>query len=131
MATASSTCFRPIAFSTTPGIGKVRVTAPAVTTTTSYGTSKSAPISGCTEIDLCSWSIRVAAPAMILRVPQMAAQGDADVARLDRAADHLGKERLVGHVRKRLDDGQLRLASTQPLLELPGRVEAGVPAADD
>ena len=52
--------------------------------------------------------------------------------RLDRAADHLGKERLVGHVRQRFDDGQLRLAPTQPLLlELPGRVEPGVPATDD
>ena len=35
MATASSTCFMPIACSATPGIGNVRVTAPAVTTTTS------------------------------------------------------------------------------------------------
>jgi hypothetical protein len=32
MATASSTCFNPIACSATPGTGNLRVTAPEVTT---------------------------------------------------------------------------------------------------
>ena len=35
MATASSTCFNPMAFSAIPGTGRIRVTAPAVTTMTS------------------------------------------------------------------------------------------------
>jgi hypothetical protein len=46
MATASSIDFSPIALSAMPGIGKVRETAPPVTTTTSYSKSHGSPTSG-------------------------------------------------------------------------------------
>ena len=56
---------------------------------------------------------------------------DDRVTRLDAARRDLREERLVGHVGKRVDHGDVGFASSQPLLELLGRVEAGVAAADD
>ena len=64
----------------------------------------------------------------LLQVPALR---DHRVTRLDRACGHLGKERLVRHVGKRVDDGDLGLAGAQPLLELPRRVEPRIATADD
>ena len=52
MATASSIVFRPIALSAMPGIGKVRETAPAVTTIWSYSSSYGSPTIGRDRRDL-------------------------------------------------------------------------------
>ena len=69
------------------------------------------------------------------RAVQVAAVRDRGVPRLDRARDDLGQERLVGHVRARVDQDQLDLAAAQlapqALLELPGRREPGVAPTDD
>src|SRR3546814_17041812 len=58
------------------------------------------------------------------------AQGHDGVSRLDGAGGDLGKEGLVGHVGQRVDDGDLRLATTKLLLQLPGCVETCVSATD-
>ena len=56
---------------------------------------------------------------------------DDRVTRFDRPCGHLGEERLVRHVRERVDDRDLGLARSQPLLELPRSVEPGIAATDD
>ena len=58
-------------------------------------------------------------------------QRDHGMPGLDRAGRHLRQEGLVGHVRRRVDHRDLRLAATQPLLQPPRGVEAGVTAAHD
>ncbi len=62
---------------------------------------------------------------------EVAALRDDRVAGLDGSGDHLGQERLVRHVRQRVDHGDLGLAGSEVRLELPCRVETGVAAADD
>ena len=56
---------------------------------------------------------------------------EASVTRLDLTGRHLGEERLVRHVRQRVDDRDFGFTTPQALLELPGGVEAGVTTADD
>jgi hypothetical protein len=70
-------------------------------------------------------------PGEHLALAQHPPQGHHDVARLDGARRRLGEERLVGHVRLRVDDGDLGLATAQLLLQPQRRVHADVPAADD
>mgnify|MGYP001508291698 FL=1 len=69
------------------------------------------------------------------RPAQVASVRDRCVACLDRARDHLGQERLIGHVRAGVDQDELDLAAPQlapqVLLELPGHGEPGVAPADD
>ena len=78
-----------------------------------------------------AWPMPVTFAVIDLGPLEVATLGDDRVARLDRTGRDLGEERLVRHVRQRVDDGDLGLAPAQPLLELPGRVEAGVAATDD
>ena len=59
IATASSIVFSPIAFSAMPGIGKVRETAPAVTTIWSYSSCHGAPTAGVMVATLLAWSMPV------------------------------------------------------------------------
>jgi hypothetical protein len=61
---------------------------------------------------------------------QGAAQGDHHVPRLHGARGGLGQEGLVGHVRLRVDDDDLRPAPGELPLQPQGRVEADVPAPD-
>ena len=100
MATASSMVFRPMASSATPGIGNVRETAPAVTTTMSYSSSYGSPtrrldgrgLLGVVDVrDLGRDDVRLL---------EVATVGDDGVTRLDRAGGDLGQEGLVGHVRE-------------------------------
>ncbi len=129
---ASSMVFRPIALSATPGIGNVRETAPAVTTTIwSYSCSYGSPTGGVIVAVLFAWSMPVTLAVTTLVLLRWRRCATTDVARLDRAGGDLGQERLVGHVGQRVDHGDLGLARAKPLLELPGGVEAGVAAADD
>ncbi len=131
IATASSIVLSPIALSAMPGIGNVRETAPAVTTIWSYSCWYGSPAIGSDRGDL----VRVV-DAGDLRgddggALEVATQGDDGVARLDRTGGDLGEERLVGHVRQRVDDHDVGLALAQGLLELPRGVEACVAATDD
>ena len=64
IATASSIVFRPKASSATPGMGKVRLTEPAVTTTMSYSIVQSSPTGGETVTVLPAWSMPVTAAVM-------------------------------------------------------------------
>ena len=57
IATASSIVLRPIALSATPGIGKVRETAPAVTTMWSYSISHESSVSEVIVAVLLAWSM--------------------------------------------------------------------------
>ena len=66
-----------------------------------------------------------------LGVAQGLAQRHDRVPRLDRAGARLGQERLVGHVRARVDDGDHGLAALQLLAEPQRGVHADVAAADD
>ena len=66
MAIASSMFFMPIASSARPGMGKVRVTAPAVTTSTSYSRSYARPSLAMTATLRSAWSMDVAVPATTL-----------------------------------------------------------------
>ncbi len=59
IATASSIVFRPNASSATPGMGKVRLTEPAVTTTWSYERVHGSPRSGVMSTTFAAWSMRV------------------------------------------------------------------------
>ena len=131
IATASSMVFSPIALSAMPGIGKVRETAPAVTTIWSYSSSYGSPTIGRDRRDL----VRVVDAGDLRgddrRLLEVTAQRDHRVTRLDRAGGDLGEERLVGHVGQRVDDRDLGLTLAQVLLELPGGVEACVAATDD
>jgi hypothetical protein len=65
-----------------------------------------------------------------LDVVQHAAQRHDDVPRLDAARRRLGEERLVRHVRPRVDHGHPRLARAQLPLQPQGGVHADVAAAD-
>jgi hypothetical protein len=49
----------------------------------------------------------------------------------DRTGNNLWKERLVGHVWKRVNQGNLGLALSQVLFKLLSSVETGVTATDD
>ena len=65
------------------------------------------------------------------RAPQVAPVRDNRVTRLDGACRDLGQERLIGHVRQRVDENDLGLTLAQPLLELQSGVEPGVASTDD
>ena len=73
----------------------------------------------------------VTAPVMTRQRLQLAAQRHDDVPRLDGAGRRLGQERLVGHVRLRVDDDDLGPPARQLLLQPQRGVEADVAAADD
>jgi hypothetical protein len=64
-------------------------------------------------------------------VPQRAPERHDDVPRLHRAGRRLGQERLVGHVRLRVDDDDLGPPATELPLQPEGGVEADVAAAHD
>ena len=131
MATASSTCFIPMACSAMPGMGNVRVTAPAVIDDDVVAELDVVAVGGA---DL-QRPARVLDPGHLagdhLRAAQVLAQRDRGVPGLDRPGHHLGQERLVRHVRARVDDGDLRLVRAQRLLQVPRGVEARVATADD
>ena len=59
IATASSIVFSPIALSAMPGIGKVRETAPAVTTIWSYANSYGSPSGGVMVATFWAWLMLV------------------------------------------------------------------------
>ena len=56
---------------------------------------------------------------------------DNGVARLNRSGCNLGQERLVSHVRQGVDNGDLGLTGSQPLLKLPCGIKTGVAATDN
>ena len=114
-----------------PGIGKVRETAPAVTTIWSYSCWYGSPTIGVIVATLFAWLMPVTFAGDDGRPLEVTTQRDDGVTRLDRAGRDLGEERLVGHVGQRVDDRDVGLALAQVLLELPGGVEACVAATDD
>ncbi len=66
-----------------------------------------------------------------VRALEVTTERDHRVTGLDRAGGDLGEERLVRHVRQRVDDRDLGFALAEVLLELPRGVETGVAATDD
>ena len=73
----------------------------------------------------------VTAPVITRQRLQRRAQRHHHVPRLHRAGRRLGQEGLVGHVRLRVDDHDLRPPPGQLLLQSQRGVEADVPAAHD
>jgi hypothetical protein len=66
-----------------------------------------------------------------VRLLEVAAQRHNDVARLNRTGGNLGEERLIRHVRKRVNEGDLGFATAKVLLKLESGVETGVTTTDD
>jgi hypothetical protein len=66
----------------------------------------------------------------VLALAQHPAQRHHHVPGLDGAGRRLGQERLVGHVRLRVDHGDLGFAAAQLLLQSQRRVHADVATAD-
>jgi hypothetical protein len=62
IATASSICFIPMAFSSRPGMAKVRVTAPAVNTSSSYASVVTVPSGIVTSTDRSACDTLVTQP---------------------------------------------------------------------
>jgi hypothetical protein len=61
----------------------------------------------------------------------MPAERDRGMPGFDPSRCHLGKKRLIGHVRTRVHDGHPRFPRPQLALQGPRRIQPGVPAAHD
>ena len=121
----------PMPHSANPGIGSVRATEPGATTSTSKPSARDVPV-GQLDRDLAVGVADRRDPARVhVALAQHPSQRHDHVAGLDRSRRRLGEERLVGHVRLRVDHRDLGLAAAQLLLQPQRRVHADVPAADD
>ena len=89
-------------------------------------TSTGGPTIGCTVATLRACSMRVTSPERTRQRRSSRRSGTTRVARRDVAGRRLGQERLVRHVRLRVDDRDLGLGRAQLLRQAQRRVEADV-----
>ena len=130
IATASSTCFIPIACSATPGIGQLaghRAGGDDDDVVAERELRALGRLHGGRPVRVVDRGDRARDEPGPAQVP---AQRHRGVPRFDRAGQHLGKKRLIRHVRPRIDYHDPRLVPPELLFQLPGGVKAGVAAAN-
>ena len=133
---ASSTVLKPMPYSARPGTGRVRETEPGARTSSSYGMS-SVPAPSSWVARVATVTIRrsvvdaVASPTTIRHLPSTRRSGTTTCRGRDRAGRGLRQEGLVGHVRLRIDDGDLGLLALQLPLEPQGGIHPDIATADD